>query len=109
MTRLCGNAEWFMHGVHVLKADRTPEAMADAFSAVLNGSVDLNAMGPRLAAVIRRDFELGTVLPRIEAALREASTTGREGAGPPDEAYRLALLGERLSRVIVQDWWRRSA
>ncbi len=109
MTHLCGNAEWFQHGVHVLKSDRTPKAMAEAIGAVLNGSFDLASIGPRLAAVIRRDFHLDVVMPRIEAALLAASQVPREAAGSCEDAYRLALLGERLSQVLVQAPWLRSA
>ncbi len=109
MTNVCGIAEWFVHGVHVLKADRTPEAMAAAFSAVLKGSFDLTALGRRLHSVIRRDFHLSALLPRIESALREASQEPKGVAGSAEDAYRLALLAERLSQVLVQEPWLRSA
>ncbi len=109
MTNLCGIAEWFVHGVHVLKINRSDEAMADAFASVLDGSVDLAKMGHRMASVIGRDFHLQSLLPTIENALKRASERSRAGAGTREEAYRLALLADRLSQVLVQAPWVRSA
>jgi hypothetical protein len=51
--------------------------------------------------VIWRDFHLNALLPRIEAALSGVARTPRSTAGTPDEAYRLALLAERLTWVTV--------
>jgi glycosyltransferase involved in cell wall biosynthesis len=109
MTNLCGIAEWFVHGVHVLKVHRSPEAMADAFTSVLDGSVDLAKMGHRLAKVIGRDFHIQSIMPKIETALEVAGTRPRAGAGTREEAYRLALLADRLSHVLVQAPFVRSA
>lgn len=109
MTRTCGNAEWFVHGVHVLKAPRTAQAFARTFASVLDGSIDLAPIGGRLVTAIRRDFHLDVVAPRIERALGEVAARPRVGAGTAGEAYRLALLAERLSRVLIQESLRESA
>jgi glycosyltransferase involved in cell wall biosynthesis len=110
MSAVNGNAEWMVHGVHVLKAPRTPEAFADAFAAILDGRVDLAGIGARGGAVVRRDFHLDTVAVQIESALAEAAASPRPGpVGQPDDAYRLALLAERLGKVIIQESLRQSA
>ncbi len=103
MTPICGIAEWLVHGVHALKAPRTPEAFARVFASVLDGTIDAAPIGRRAAAVVRRDFHLDAIAPRIERALGEAAKADRSGAGSADEAYRLALLAERLSKVIIQE------
>ncbi len=102
MSHTCGIAEWFVHGVHVLKATRTAEAFARSFSSMLEGSIELSSIGRRVAAVVKRDFHLDAIIPRIEHALMTASRAGREGAGTAADAYRLAVLAERLSKVMIQ-------
>ncbi len=103
MTAACGIAEWFVHGAHVLKAPRSAEAFARAFASVIEGTIDLAPIGRRLAAVVRRDFHIDALAPRIERALSEAGSRPRDGAGTPEDAYRLALLGERLAKVLIQE------
>jgi glycosyltransferase involved in cell wall biosynthesis len=103
MSQLSGNAEWAVHGVHCLKADRTPEAFADSLVSILDGSTDLAPIAGRAAAVIGRDFHLDAQVPRIEQALLEASKKPRTGAGTGAEAYRMALLAEKLTKVLVQE------
>ena len=103
MSQLSGNAEWAVHSVHALKAARTPGAFADSIAAVLRGAIDLGSLARRAAAVVGRDFHLGVQIPRIERALAEAARRSRAGAGTAAEAYRLALLAEKLTRVLVQE------
>jgi glycogen(starch) synthase len=103
MSQLSGNAEWAVHGVHCLKADRNPDAFADSLVAILDGSVDLTPIARRAAAVIGRDFHLDAQVPRIERALAAAADRPRTGAGTAAEAYRMALLAEKLTRVLVQE------
>ena len=103
MSQLGGNAEWAVHGVHALKAERTVGAFADALEAVLTGAIDLAPIARRAAAVVGRDFHLRVQLPRIEHALRAAAARPRPPAGTAAEAYRLALLAEKLTRVLVQE------
>ena len=104
MSQSCGNAEWFVHGAHCLKAERHPDAFADTLGAIMDGSIELGPIARRAAAVVGRDFHLDAQVPRIERALGRAS--GRHSgavAGTSDEAYRLALLAEKLTRILVQE------
>ena len=104
MSQLCGNAEWFVHGVHCLKAERNPDAFADALEGIINGSVDLEPIARRAAAVIGRDFHLDAQVPRIERALDLAGRKQRGSeAGLAADAYRMALLAEKLTKVLVQE------
>ena len=99
----CGFAEWFAAGAHCLKADRTPAAFADAILGVLDGAVDLAPIARRAAAAVGRDFHLDALIGRVERALAGAAG-GRarpRRAGSAAEAYRLALLAEKLARVLV--------
>jgi glycosyltransferase involved in cell wall biosynthesis len=102
ISRICGNAEWFVHGVHCLKAERTAEAFAQTFAAILRGAIDLGPLARRASEVVWRDFHLDAVLPRIEAALGSAvPCTGRRGS--MEQAYHLAVLAEKLAQVLVQE------
>jgi glycogen synthase len=103
MTQVCGIAEWFVHGAHCLKAPRTVEAFAAAIGKVLDRSIDLEPIGRRVNAAVCRDFHIDAIVPRIEDALERASRQPRTGCGTPDEAYRMAVLAERLDRILVQD------
>ncbi len=102
-TRRCGIAEWLVHGVHCLKADRTAGAFADAFAAVLRGQVALEPIARRGAEAAWRDFHLDTILPQIERKLVQASKQSRAGAGRPGDAYRLARMAEQLTQVLIQE------
>ena len=103
MSQLSGNAEWAVHGVHCLKADRSSVAFADSLCSILDGSVDLEPIARRAAAVIGRDFHLDAQVPKIERALAEAAKTPKGGAGTAADAYRMALLAEKLTKVLVQE------
>jgi glycosyltransferase involved in cell wall biosynthesis len=103
MTQSCGIGEWFVDQVDCLKVARSAEAFAAAFQDVLDGRTRLAPIARRASAVIWRDFHLDALLPRIERALEAAAEQPRSGAGTPDEAYRLALLAERLTEVLVQE------
>ena len=99
----CGFAEWFVGGVHCLKADRTPTAFAEAIIGVLTGATDLGPLARRAAAVVGRDFHLETIIRRVEMALQTASRRLRAPAGTAADAYRMALLAEKLARVFVAE------
>jgi glycosyltransferase involved in cell wall biosynthesis len=109
MSRVCGNAEWFVHGVHCLKAERGVESFRQVFRDILTGRIDLQPIARRASAVIWRDFHLDRLLPRIERVLERAAGQPRTGAGTAAEAYRLALLAEKLAQVIVQEPYRLGA
>jgi glycogen synthase len=103
MSTISGNSEWLVHGVHCLKVPRTTEGFAHMFGEILDGRVDLEPIGRRGAVAVRRDFHLDRLLPRIERVLARAARQPRDGGGTPDEAYRLALLAEKLTSVLVQE------
>jgi glycogen synthase len=105
-SEVCGNSEWMVHGVHCLKAPRTSEALAAVFRKILEGRIDLAALGRRAGAVVRRDFHLDALIPRIEGALERSAREPRAAGGRPEEAYRLALLAEKLARLLVQEPFR---
>jgi glycosyltransferase involved in cell wall biosynthesis len=110
VSSVCGIAEWFMHGVHLLKAPRSAEGFARTIAAVRDGQIDLEPIGRRLAAVVAREFHLNVLGRRIEQALTEAAAAGpKPKRGTPEDAYRLALLAERLAQVLVQETFRASA
>lgn len=103
MTQTCGIGEWFVHEVHCLKVRRSAEAFARAFGQILDRSIDLGPIGRRVGAVVRRDFHIDALFPRIEQALEGASGRSRAGAGTPADAYRMALLAEKLDRILIQE------
>jgi glycogen(starch) synthase len=103
ITRRCGIAEWLVHGIHCLKADRTPEAFADAFAEILKGHITLEPIARRGAVAAWRDFHIDTILPLIERKLVQASTQSRAGAGQPSDAYRLARMAEQLTQGLIQE------
>jgi glycogen(starch) synthase len=114
MSESCGVGEWFVDGVHCLKAARTAQAFADVLAGVLDGRIDLKPIGRRGSAVIWRDFRRDALLPRVESALERASRSSKTNLDAParvprvtearyDDVYRLALLGEKLTEAIVQE------
>ena len=103
MSQLGGNAEWAVHGVHCLKADRTAGAFAAAIRTVLEGAIDLGPLARRAAAVVGRDFHLDALIGGIERTLGRATEGPRRRGGSGAEAYRLALLAEKLTRVLVEE------
>jgi glycosyltransferase involved in cell wall biosynthesis len=102
VSQVCGYSEWFVHEVHCLKAERTAEAFARIFCAILEGKVDLAPLGRRARNVLRRDFHLDAIASRVERALQQAAEQSRAGAGTAAEAYHLAVLAEKLSQVLIQ-------
>lgn len=103
MSRACGIAEWLVHRVHCLKVGRTARQFADAMAAVLAGEVDLAPIGRRAQSLAWRDLHLDAILPRVESALARASATDRAGAGSTADAYRMALMAEKLAHALVQE------
>ncbi len=104
ISQVCGNAEWFVHGVHCLKAERHPDIFADAIAAILDGTTRLEPIARRAAAVIGRDFHLDTQILTIERSLNRVARRGRSvEPGTSGDAYRMALLAEKLTRVLVQE------
>jgi glycosyltransferase involved in cell wall biosynthesis len=103
ITRQCGIAEWLVHGVHCLKAERTAAAFADTFAEILQGRIALEPIARRGAVAAWRNFHIDTILPQIERKLKQASTQSRAGAGKASDAYRLARMAEQLTQALIQE------
>jgi glycogen synthase len=103
LAREGGNAEWLVHEVDCLKVARTAEGFAEAFGQVIRGEIALAPIGRRAASTVRREFHLDGLIPRIEQCLERASRQSRAGAGSADEAYRLAVLAEKLTHLFIQE------
>jgi glycosyltransferase involved in cell wall biosynthesis len=103
MSRVCGNSEWFVDGVHCLKADRTAGAFASILASILDGEIDLEPIGRRAAATVYRHLHIDTQIPMVENALERASRRSRVGAGKPEEVYHMAVLAEKLAQVVLQE------
>lgn len=103
ISHTCGIAEWLVHGVHCLKASRRAHTFADSLAAILDGRIELEPISRRAAAMVHRDFHINIISARIEQHLARASQQSRRGAGTPEDAYRLALLAEKLTGVLLHD------
>jgi glycogen(starch) synthase len=102
IARRGGLAEWLVHGVHCLKVSRQAESFAGQLRRVLDGEVSLAELGARGEAAVWRDFHLDALLPTVERALARAARQPRDGAGDPSDAYRLAVLAEKLTDLFHQ-------
>lgn len=103
VNRANGEAEWFVHGVDCLKVERSARGFATAFRQLIEGTVPLESIARRGQAVVWRDFQLDAIAPRIEHALNEAARRDRSGAGTAADAYRMAVLAEKLTYLFMQD------
>jgi glycosyltransferase involved in cell wall biosynthesis len=103
LTANCGNSEWLVHGVHCLKAERTPEAFAAILDDVVAGRIDLAPLGRRAQALVGREYHLRAVLPAIERALARAAGRRKPPLGTAAQAYHLAVLAEKLTQTMLQE------
>ena len=99
----CGVAEWLVHGVHCLKAQRTPEAFAKVFRDVLDGKVPFKAIVRRASEAAWNDFHSSSIIPKIERLMLDAANQDRSNAGSPADAYRLARMAEQVSSLLIQE------
>jgi glycosyltransferase involved in cell wall biosynthesis len=98
-----GVGEWLVHGVHCLKVARNAESFSRAIQVVLDGAVDLKPIARRSTDLVWRDFHLDSLLPTVERALRAASVRPRRAGGTAADAYRLAILAEKVSIVLMHE------
>jgi glycosyltransferase involved in cell wall biosynthesis len=103
VTRRCGVAEWLVDGVHCLKTERSVEGLTSILADILDGWVDLEPLGRRARALVGRDFHLDALMPKFERIFEQAASRPRAGAGRSSDAYHLALLAERLARVMIHE------
>jgi glycogen(starch) synthase len=97
-----GVGEWLVHGVHCLKAERTPEAFAELVGEVYRGQIPLKQLARRACQVILRDFHLDYRITHIEKVLRNAASERMAPLGSPVDAHRLAILAEKYILAQVQ-------
>ena len=105
ITSRCGVAEWLVHGVHCLKAERSSEAFAETLHAVATGTIPLGPIARRATELAWREFHLDVILPKIEAVLVVSSRTGSCSVDPKTAAdlYRLARMAEQLTEGLVEE------
>ena len=105
MSHCCGVSEWLVHGVHCLKAERTPLAFAHALHDVCRGKIALSPIARRAAEAVWRDFHLDAILPGIEEVLAEAATdsTAAPTRASSAEIYRMARMAEQLAESLIDD------
>ena len=108
MTRRCGIAEWFVHGVHCLKAARNSDAFAETLRAALVGEIPLTPIAARAREVVWKHFHLDAIIPSIEGILIKAVEKNQEGRGGGSsvEVYRLARLAEALAGHLIRQTMR---
>lgn len=103
MGQISGNSEWLVHGAHCFKVPRSVDGFASILGEILDGKIDIEPIARRAALAIRRDFHLDSLVPRIERTLQRAARQPRSGGGTPEEVYRLAILAEKLTSVLIQE------
>jgi glycosyltransferase involved in cell wall biosynthesis len=103
MSRVCGNAEWFIDGLECIKIERSAEALADAINRILQGQIALEEIGRRAARSVLHWFHISRILPRIEEELTAAVRSGRDPRRPASEAYRIALLAEKTFQGLIHE------
>ena len=102
LTGGAGVAEHLVDGVHCLKVERSPGAVAAAMARILDGAVDLAALRRRAAAVVADTLHVDIVLPRVEAVLAGAAARGRHPRRPPAQVVALAAVVEHALRAVVE-------
>ena len=92
-----------MDGVHYLAARRDPTAFASVIRQVLDGEIDLAAIGRRAAALVRSEYTLDRVLPIIEEELEGRVGQGHDPVGTSNELHRMAVIAEAMGRRWVTE------
>lgn len=100
----CGYSEWFVHDVHCLKADRSPEDFAEIVRAVLEMRIDLGPLAQRGEALAWREFHVDHIMKAVDDVLHDAAKAARpRAAGSAMDGYRLARLAEQLSSAFIHE------
>jgi len=98
-----GDSEWLVEDVHCLKARRDPSAFAATVRRVLDGEVDLAAIGRRAASFVRSEFTLNRVLPVIEEELGAMALQARRPRGSSQDLFHIALITEAMARRSLSE------
>jgi glycosyltransferase involved in cell wall biosynthesis len=103
ITADCGYAEWFIDELDCLKAPRTPDAFAERLAEVLDGRIDLGALGRRAQAVVWREFHISGPARRVQELLAEAAGERRPPSRSRHEFFALARFAEGLIQVLARE------
>ena len=98
-----GNAEWFVHGVHCLKAARHPDAFAESLAAIMDGTVDLAPISRRAPRWSVATSTSTPSRPGSSGRWSRPRTVRGPGKGTSSEAYRMALMAEKLTKVLISE------
>jgi len=99
VTADCGIAEWFVDGVHLLKAERCPSAFARRIVEALESPDKTLETIQRAQRVIWRDFTVERIATVIEVILARASTGKVERTAA--KVNNFARFASRLIDVLV--------
>jgi glycogen synthase len=99
ISRISGNAEWLVDNVHVIKIDRSADALAEALGSILDGEVDLKGLRKRGSWAVRTDFTLGKILAKIEQILQSRARTFSYNA---DRWQTAKVIFNLLDKVALQ-------
>ena len=75
MTASCGPAERMVDGVHCIKIERTVDSLAEAMRSVIDGEVDLAAIGEQARRLAAGDLSFATSIDRVESFLAAAQAS----------------------------------
>ena len=113
VSRSCGVGEWLVHGVHCVKTGLEPGSLERALRTLGESGADLAVLGTRARRTALRDMHIDSIVPRIEAILEDAAfESDQRGTGwvsreisseAAEQVYRMALLGEKLTHVLVAE------
>jgi len=103
ISRVCGLSEWLINEMDCVKSDRSSEGFADALAQIMLQKERLETLARRGTQTVLRAFHLDAILPAIRNALETAASQPRDPAGSAEEAYRLALLTERMAHALIQE------
>ena len=102
-----------MHGVHCVKTGLEPGSLERALRTLGESGADLAVLGTRARRTALRDMHIDSIVPRIEAILEDAAfESDQRGTGwvsreisseAAEQVYRMALLGEKLTHVLVAE------
>jgi glycosyltransferase involved in cell wall biosynthesis len=70
LTRNAGAAERLVDGVHAVKIDRSADGLAEAIRSLLDGELDVAAIGRRAARYVRHDLNFERCVDAIERTLQ---------------------------------------
>lgn len=101
VTATTGITQWLIGGEQLLEVERDASSISATLVSILQGEIDLGAIGREGLRVIRRDFKLEKVMDHVEALLTETARDGAVARKSWADIERLGSLGERLAQVLI--------